>query len=96
MDQHLTKPTAEFNQRFTVMRMAVAGIISTIAGVPGTPSLKGTTRDLAKQYSSYASEVRAPETKRDIQRTISAATRNKGAAQRNSSMVTKKNIKRLK
>ena len=76
--------------------MAVVGIITTMAGVPGEPSLKGTTRDLAKQYGSYAKEVRSPQTRRDIQRTISAATRDKGAAQKNSSMVTKQNIKRLK
>jgi len=75
---------------------AIAGIIATIAGTAINPSLAGTTRDLAKQYSSYAKEVRAPETRRDIQRTITAATRNKASAQKSSSAVTKKNIKRLK
>jgi hypothetical protein len=75
---------------------AVGGIILALQGIPANPSLDGTTRDLAKHYGRYAKEVRAPETRRDIERTIAAATRHKAASQKNSSMVTKKNIKRLK
>jgi phage terminase Nu1 subunit (DNA packaging protein) len=76
--------------------MAITSLITTIAGVPANPSLTGTSRDLAKQYGSYAKEVRAPQTRRDIERTIAAATHEKATAQKSTTALTKKNIKRLK
>ena len=76
--------------------MAVAGMIATIGGAVGDPVLKGATTGLVKQYSSYVKKVRIPDTKEQIDRTIQDATRAKLAAHKNTTQLTKKDLKGLK
>lgn len=75
--------------------LAVVGIATTLAGA-GHPAITGSTRDLTKQYTEYAAKVRLPESRREIGRALSASTAALNARKADSSLVTKKGVRRLK
>ncbi len=84
-----------FKDRFNRV-MAVTGIIGALAGSGGDPVVKGSTTGLSKQYGDYSKQVRLPATRREIERTLDAATREKALNQKNSSLLSKKDLKSLK
>jgi len=75
--------------------LAVFGVATTLAGA-GHPATAGSTRDLTKQYAAYSAKVRVPETGREIRRALSASTAALSAGKGDSSLVTKKAVRRLK
>lgn len=81
--------------RFDRARAAV-GIIGALAGAGGDPTVQGAPAGLAKQYGDYGKEVRLPATRRDIERTLAAATRAKHQREKTPGALTKKDIKKLK
>ena len=85
-----------FKQRFDRAR-AVVGIVGALAGAGGDPVLKNTTPGLTDQYGKYAKEVRLPATRREIERELDRAARDKKNRQDSTSLqLTKKDLKNLK
>lgn len=72
---------------------AAIGIASTIHG---TVLPKTIDTNLSKQYGDYSKEVRLPATRREVERQLRQATRNKGAAVGTSSKQLGKEAKKLK
>ena len=83
-----------FKERFDRAK-AVAGIVGALSGVGGDPVVKNSTPELADQHAKYVKEVRLPATRREIQRTLDAATRSKAHRQKHPPMLTKKDLKNL-
>ncbi|WP_138945724.1 hypothetical protein [Plantibacter sp. M259] len=80
----------------TIKRTGAAiGIATTLAGAPNTGAIKDATTALTKQYAEYSRKVQLPQTRKEIARTLDAATRAKGAANKQNHLSTK-NIKNLR
>lgn len=56
---------------------ATVGILGALVGAGNGDVLKNSSTSLNKQYGQYAKEVRLPATRRDIERQLDQATRNK-------------------
>ena len=74
----------------------VGAALSLATNVYGTALPNSVNTDLVRQHAKYSKEVRLPDTRREISRTLDRASRSKEAELKQSTKMSNKDLKKLK